>query len=69
MKKNYNVFWYQEEFLNINRQTFYDTTLIMLGRTMYLTAILLLVRYRFQNHWLMVSTILKYGQQIKVNRQ
>ena len=27
-----------------------DTTLIMLERTMYLTIILLLVQYRFQNH-------------------
>ena len=28
-----------------------DTTLIMLERTMYLAIILLLVKYRFQNHW------------------
>ena len=29
---------------------YYDTTLIMLERTMYLAIILLLVKYRFQNH-------------------
>ena len=28
-----------------------DTALIMLERTMYLDIILLLVKYRFQNHW------------------
>ena len=28
-----------------------DTILIMLERTMYLAIILLLVKYRFQNHW------------------
>ena len=28
-----------------------DTTLIMLERTVYLAIILLLVKYRFQNHW------------------
>ena len=28
-----------------------DATLIMLERTMYLAMILLLVKYRFQNHW------------------
>ena len=29
----------------------YSTTQIMLDRTMYLAIILLLVKYRFQNHW------------------
>ena len=30
---------------------YYDTTLIMLERTMHLAIILLLVKCRFQNHW------------------
>ena len=50
MKKNYKFLWYQEGFLNTNTPTIIDTTLIMLERTMYL-AMLLLVKYRFQNHW------------------
>ena len=33
---------------------------------MYLAIILLLVQYRFHNHW---SEMQKYGQQIKVNQQ
>ena len=51
MKKN-------DEFIDINRGSWIhirkilsDTTLIMLERTMYLAIILLLVKYRFQNHW------------------
>ena len=50
MKKNYKFLWYQEGFLNTNTPNIIDTTLIMLERTMYL-AMLLLVKYRFQNHW------------------
>ena len=52
---------YEEElhiFFNIkrcswiySRKILSDTTLIMLERTMYLAIILLLVQYRFQNHW------------------
>ena len=30
---------------------YYDTALIMLERTMYSAIILLLVQYKFQNHW------------------
>ena len=30
---------------------YYDTTLIMLERTIYLSIIVLLVKCRFQNHW------------------
>ena len=33
------------------RKILSDTTKIMLGRTMYLTILLLLLQYRFQNHW------------------
>ena len=33
------------------RKILSDTTLIMLERTMYLAITLLLVQYRFQNHW------------------
>ena len=33
------------------RKILSDTKLIMLERTMYLAIILLLVQYRFQNHW------------------
>ena len=36
---------------NYLRKILSDTTLIMLERTMYLAIILLLVKYRFQNHW------------------
>ena len=50
---------YEEELLFFNitmgswihiRKILSDTTLIMLDRTMYLAAILLLVLYRFHNH-------------------
>ena len=30
---------------------YYDTALILLERTMYSAIILLLVQYKFQNHW------------------
>ena len=33
------------------RKILSDTTLITLERTTYLAMILLLVKYRFQNHW------------------
>ena len=33
------------------RKILSDTTLIILERTMYSAIILLLVEYRFQNHW------------------
>ena len=44
---------YEEELYIIffNVKILPDTTLIMLERTMYLATILLLVQYRFQNHW------------------
>ena len=50
MKKHHNFFLYQEGFLNTDTKILSDTTLIMLERTMYF-AILLLMKYRFQNHW------------------
>ena len=54
MKKNYKRFWYQKggvsEYKYL-RKILSDTTLIMLERTIYLAIILLLVKYRFQNHW------------------
>ena len=51
MKKNYTSFRCQEGSWIQIRKTLSDTTLIMLERTMYLAIILLLVKYRFQNHW------------------
>ena len=54
MKKNYKLFWYQKGFFpkcKYLRKILSDTTLIMLERAMYLAIILLLVKYRFQNHW------------------
>ena len=63
---------YQEElwfnikggsWINI-RKILSDATLFILERTMYLTIILLLVQYRFQNHWSDVKRNPKhtYGQ-------
>ena len=52
MKKNYSY-----SFFDINRVSWIqtrkmsDTTLIMLEGTMYLAIILLLMKYKFQNHW------------------
>ena len=51
MKKNYTSFRCQEGSWIQIRKILSDTTLIMLEKTMYLTIILLLVQYRFQNHW------------------
>ena len=51
MKKNYISFRCQEGSWIQIRKILPDTTLIMLERTMYLAIILLLVKYRFQNHW------------------
>ena len=51
MKKNYTSFRCQEGSWIQIRKILSDTTLIMLERTMYLAIILLLVKYRFQNHW------------------
>ena len=53
MNKNYNFFLIPKEvpeYIYL-RKILSDTTLIMLERTMYLAIILLLVQYRFQNHW------------------
>ena len=51
MKKNHKLFWYQEGFLNTHTQSiiWYNTNYV--GKTMYLAIILLLVKYRIQNHW------------------
>ena len=51
MKKNYTSFRCQESSWIQIRKILSDTTLIMLEKTMYLAIILLLVKYRFQNHW------------------
>ena len=51
MKKNYTSFRCQEGSWIQIRKILSDATLIMLERTMYLAMILLLVKYRFQNHW------------------
>ena len=51
MKKNYISFRCQEGSWIQIRKILPDTTLIMLERTMYLAIMLLLVKYRFQNHW------------------
>ena len=51
MKKNYVSFRCQKGSWIQIRKTLSDTTLIMLERTIYLAIKLLLVKYRFQNHW------------------
>ena len=51
MKKSYTSFRCQEGSLIQIRKILSDTTLITLDRTIYLGNILLLVQYRFQNHW------------------
>ena len=50
MKKNYTSLDVKRV-LEYKYAKYYDTTLIMLERTMYLAIILLLVQYRLQNHW------------------
>ena len=51
MEKNNNLFDIKRgSWIQVGK-TLSDTTLIMLERTMYLAIILLLVKYRFQNHW------------------
>ena len=49
MKKHNKSFWYEGG--TQIRKILFDTTLIKLERTMYLAIMLLLVKYRFQNHW------------------
>ena len=51
MKKNFKFFEIKMGSWIHIRKILSDTTLIMLERTMYLAIILLLVQYRFQNHW------------------
>ena len=51
MKKNYNFSNMKRDSWIHIRKILSDTTLITLERTMYLAMILLLVQYRFQNHW------------------
>ena len=51
MQKNYKCFDIKRDSSIQIRKILYDTTLIMLERAMYLAIILLLVKYRFQNHW------------------
>ena len=51
MKKNYTSFRCQEGSWIQIRKILSDATLIMLERTMPWAMILLLVKYRFQNHW------------------
>ena len=51
MKKNINLFNIKRSSGIHIRKILSDTKLIMLERTMYLAIILLLVQYRFQNHW------------------
>ena len=51
MEKNNNLFDIKRgSWIQVGK-TLSDTTLNMLERTMYLAIILLLVKYRFQNHW------------------
>ena len=50
MQKNYKCFDIKRDSSIQIRKILYDTTLIMLERAMYLAIILLLVKYRFQNH-------------------
>ena len=59
MKKNYTSSRCQEGWcLDVKCEKYYDTTLTMLERAMYLAIILLLVKCRFENHW----SDDKYGQ-------
>ena len=51
MKKKYKWFRCQEGSWIQIRKILSDATLIMLERTVYFAIILLLVKYRFQNHW------------------
>ena len=53
MKKNYTFFLISRGVPEYIMQNISDgdATLIMLERTMYLAIILLLVQYRFENHW------------------
>ena len=51
MKKNYTSFICQEGSWIQIRKILSDTTLLMLEKTMYVAIILMLVKYRFQNHW------------------
>ena len=51
MKKNYKFFNIKRGSWIHIRKILSDTTLIMLERTTYLAIILLLGKYRFQNHW------------------
>ena len=51
MKKNYTFFNIKGGSWIHLHKTLLDKTLIMLERTMYLAITLLLVQYRFQNHW------------------
>ena len=51
MKKNYKSFDIKRGSWIQIRKILSDKTLIMLERTMYIVIILLLVKYRFQNHW------------------
>ena len=62
MKRNYKFVDIKSGFWIQIRKILSDATLIMLESTMYLAVILLLVKYRFQNHWSGGSTMLKYGQ-------
>ena len=62
MKTNYKLFDIKSGSWIQIRKILSDTTLIMLESTMYLAIILLLVKYRFQNHWSGGSIMLKYGQ-------
>ena len=50
MKKNY-IFLDVRRVPKYKYAKYYDTTRIMLERTMHLPIILLLVKCRFQNHW------------------
>ena len=62
MKTNYKLFDIKSGSWIQIRKILSDTTLIMLESTMYLAILLLLVKYRFQNHWSGGSIMLKYGQ-------
>ena len=69
MKKKYDFFNIKRGSWIHIRKILSDTTLIMFEIIMYLANILLLVQYRFQNHWFDGNTMQKYGQKIKVNQQ
>ena len=67
-KRTMNLFNIKTDFWIHVRKIFTDTTLIMLGKAMYLAMILLLAQSRFHNHWSDGNHNAKIWTEIKVNQ-